>query len=104
MQKFRIWVLIRVLIAFFIALTPGFLSGICHADDLPDYMDVIVGMATAPSPAQVADQNVLDLDLARFGIYVTAQPKFQKTFLAPHPVLVAHFSNQDCTPTPHPSS
>ncbi len=94
MQKFRIWVLIRVLIAFFIALTPGFLSGICHADDLPDYMDVIVGMGAAPSPAQVAEQNVLDLDLAMFGIYDTAQAKFQKNFLAQHPVIMALFSNQ----------
>src|SRR5260370_39968364 len=90
MQKFRI----RVLIAFFLALTPGFLSSICNADDLPDYMDVIVGMGTAPSPAQVAEQNVLDLDLAMFGIYDTAQAKFQKNFLAQHPVIMALFSNQ----------
>jgi hypothetical protein len=90
MQKFSL----RLLIAFFVALTPSYLCGICRADNLPDYMDVIVGNAATPSPAQVAEQNVLDLDLAMFAIYDTAQARFQKSFIAQHPVIMALFSNQ----------
>ena len=37
---------------------------------------------------------MLNLDLAMFGIYDDAQAKFQKNFLAQHPVIMALFSNQ----------
>jgi hypothetical protein len=46
------------------------------------------------SKSQVAEQNVLALDSAMFGLYDDAQMKFQKNFLAQHPVIMALFSNQ----------
>ena len=65
-----------------------------RAADLPDYMKVIVGEAPPASAADVANQNVLALDLAMFGLYDDAQAKFQKNFLSEHPVVLALFSNQ----------
>ncbi|MGC2495211.1 hypothetical protein [Candidatus Binatus sp.] len=62
--------------------------------DLPDYMDVIVGKGAPASKSQVAQQNVLALDIAMFGLYDEAQAKFQKNFLAEHPVIMGLFSNQ----------
>lgn len=61
---------------------------------LPDYMNVIAGDGTEASKAAVADQNVLDLDIAMFGLYDDALAKFQKNLLAQHPVILALFSNQ----------
>lgn len=61
---------------------------------LPDYMNVIAGDGTEASKAAVADQNVLDLDIAMFGLYDEALAKFQKNLLAQHPVILALFSNQ----------
>ena len=64
------------------------------AQDLPDYMDVIVGSGAPSTKTQVAEQNVLALDIAMFGLYDDAQMKFQKNFLAQRPVIMALFSNQ----------
>src|SRR5712692_2547080 len=90
MHKFSI----RVLIAFLVALlTPSYLA-VCHADKLPDYMDVIVGNGAPMSKAEAGEQNLLALDLAMFGLYDDAQTKFQKNFRAQHPVIMALFSNQ----------
>jgi hypothetical protein len=61
---------------------------------LPDYMNVIVGNGAPAAKSQVAEQNVLALDIAMFGLYDDAQAKFQKNFLAQHPVIMALFSNQ----------
>jgi hypothetical protein len=61
---------------------------------LPDYMNVIVGKGAPATKSQVAEQNVLALDIAMFGLYDDAQAKFQKTFLTQHPVIMALFSNQ----------
>jgi len=61
---------------------------------LPDYMDVIVGNGAPAAKTAVAEQNVLALDIAMFGLYDDAQAKFQKNFLAQHPVIMALFSNQ----------
>src|SRR5208283_798452 len=61
---------------------------------LPDYMNVIVGNGAPTTKSQVAEQNVLALDIAMFGLYDDAQAKFQKNFLAQHPVIMALFSNQ----------
>src|SRR5271156_3021060 len=65
-----------------------------RAADLPDYMKVIVGDAPPASATDVANQNVLALDLAMFGLYDDAQAKFQKNFLSEHPIILALFSNQ----------
>src|SRR5271163_2267806 len=64
------------------------------AQALPDYMDVIVGNGAPATKSQVAEQNVLALDLAMFGLYNDAQAKFQKNFLSEHPIILALFSNQ----------
>src|ERR1700682_2134626 len=64
---------------------------------LPDYMDVIVGSAAPSTKSQVAEQNVLALDIAMFVLYDEAQMKFQKNFLGQHPVIMALFSNQGGT-------
>ena len=64
------------------------------AQSLPDYMNVIVGKGAPATKSQVAEQNVLALDIAMFGLYDDAQAKFQKNFLTQHPVIMALFSNQ----------
>jgi hypothetical protein len=68
-------------------------GGRVAAQNLPDYIDVIVGTAAPQSSTSVAEQNVLALDLAMFPIYDDAQVKFQKNFLSEHPVIMALFSN-----------
>ena len=64
------------------------------ADDLPDYMNIVVGKNAPATKAQVADDNLLNLDIAMFGIYDEGKAKAQKNFLAEHPVILALFSNQ----------
>jgi len=61
---------------------------------LPDYMDVIVGDQTPETAADVATNNVLNLDIAMFGLYDDALAKFQKNMMAQHPIILALFSNQ----------
>jgi len=61
---------------------------------LPDYMNVIVGDEKTESKVQSADQNVLALDLAMFGIYDDALARYQANFMAQHPIIMALFSNQ----------
>lgn len=90
----------RLLVAFTASLIIGVAIGgpanTQSASDqgLPDYMNVIVGNGAPVTKSHVAEQNVLALDLAMFGIYDDAQAKFQKNFLAEHPVIMALFSNQ----------
>jgi hypothetical protein len=69
------------------------------AEKLPDYMSVIVGNGSPMTKAEAAEQSVLGLDIAMFGIYDDAQRKFQKNFLAQHPVIMGLFSNQGGTLT-----
>lgn len=95
---YKLRVSIRYVLAFLLIFS---LSGIAScvaasASDsgLPDYMNVIAGNSTELSKAAVADQNVLDLDIAMFGLYDDALAKFQKNLLAQHPVILALFSNQ----------
>ena len=90
----------RLAVAFALSLIVGFAIGgraiaqSASDQSLPDYMNVIVGNGAAATKSQVAEQNVLALDIAMFGIYDDAQAKFQKNFLAQHPVIMALFSNQ----------
>ena len=62
--------------------------------NLPDYMKVIVGDFPPTTQANLATQNVLELNLAMMGIYDNALKKYQKTFLAQHPVILALFTGQ----------
>ena len=62
--------------------------------NLPDYMKVIVGDFPPTTKADLATQNVLELDLAMFGLYDDALAKYKRNFLAQHPVILALFSNQ----------
>lgn len=64
------------------------------AASLPNYMDVIVGDQPPVSSEELADQNLLDLDLAMFGMYDDALARFQANFMAQHPIVMALFSNQ----------
>jgi hypothetical protein len=88
----------RILIAFALSLIINFAINVRAnaqiGSDLPDYMDVIVGSAATETKTQVAEQNLLALDIAMFGLYDDAQAKFQKNFRAQHPVVMALFSNQ----------
>ena len=61
------------------------------APSLPSYMDVIVGDLPPLTSEELADQNLLALDLAMFGIYDDALTKFQANFLAQHPIVMALF-------------
>jgi hypothetical protein len=65
-----------------------------NAASLPSYMDVIAGDQPPLSSEKLANQNLLDLDLAMFGIYDDALAKYQANFMAQHPVIMALFSNQ----------
>ena len=86
--------------AFALSLIVSFASGgranaqSASDQSLPDYMNVIVGNGAPATKSQVAEQNVLALDIAMFGMYDDAQAKFQNNFLAQHPVIMALFSNQ----------
>ncbi len=90
----------RLPVAFALSLIVSFAIGgrakaqSASDQSLPDYMDVIVGNGAPATKSQVAEQNVLALDIAMFGMYDDAQAKFQKNFLAQHPVIMALFSNQ----------
>ena len=93
MQKFPVRALIAFVVAIVSSLTPSHTS-VCRAEEVPDYMGVIVGNGAPMSKTEAAEQNLLALDLAMFPIYDSAQAKFQKNFLAQHPVIMALFSNQ----------
>lgn len=62
--------------------------------NLPDYMKVIVGDLPPTTQTDLATQNVLELNPAMMGIYDNALKKYQKTFLARHPVILALFTGQ----------
>ncbi|MGO9605230.1 MAG: hypothetical protein ACLQAT_17885 [Candidatus Binataceae bacterium] len=91
---------LRILILCAVSLAIGYASvTVCSAASasdpgVPDYMNVIVGNETPSSQTQVADQNVLALDLAMFGIYDDSLQRSQANFMAQHPIIMALFSNQ----------
>jgi hypothetical protein len=82
------------LLAVGLTLALALVSARSFAGDLPDYMNIIVGNGAPATKAQVADENLLALDIAMFGIYDEGKLKAQKNFLAVHPVILALFSNQ----------
>src|ERR1700731_910912 len=93
MRKFKF----RFRVLLVCSLIVNFAIGRANAQsgaELPDYMSVIVGNGAPATKSQVAEESVLALDLAMFGLYDEAQAKFQKNFLAVHPVIMALFSNQ----------
>ena len=57
----------------------------------PAYMDIITGR-TSQTETQVAEQNVLALNVAMFGYYDRALKVYQRNLLAQHPVILALFS------------
>jgi hypothetical protein len=62
-----------------------------HAQGLPAYMQPIEGVTTT-SPADVANNNILALNAAMFGLYDGAARIFQRNILAKHPVILGLFS------------
>ena len=93
MRKFKFRFRVLLVCSLIVNLTLGRANAQSGAE-LPDYMSVIVGNGAPAAKSQVAEQNVLALDIAMFGLYDEAQAKFQKNFLAVHPVIMALFSNQ----------
>jgi len=96
MMKIRMsvrYAFVLAMISCFAAIGTSFAAS---ASDLklPDYMNIIVGNGAPVATAEAADQSVLDLDIAMFGLYDDASAKFQKNLLAQHPVILALFSNQ----------
>jgi hypothetical protein len=59
--------------------------------DKPAHLSVIVGQA-ATTPARVAEENVLALNVAMFSYYDRALNLYQQRLLAQHPVILALFS------------
>ena len=68
----------------------GFASS-APAQTPPAYMDVIIGRDKT-TPAQVAQDNVLALNVAMFGYYDRALKLYQERLLAQHPVILGLFS------------
>ena len=93
-MKCRLLVTLMLPLIFSFAAVGPSVAQTTPSPALPDYMNVIVGNGGLSPKSQVAEQNVLALDLAMFGLYDDAQMKFQKNFLAEHPVIMALFSNQ----------
>jgi hypothetical protein len=62
-----------------------------RAADLPAYLRELVG-TPAPSPGEIATQNVLQLNTTMFDLYGNAAAIFKKNILASHPVILALFS------------
>ena len=93
-SKFRLAVALILLVIINFAIGSRANAQSASDQSLPDYMSVIVGNGAPATKAHVAEQNVLALDIAMFGLYDDAQAKFQKNFLAQHPVIMALFSNQ----------
>ena len=62
-----------------------------RAQTPPAYMNVILGHATT-TKAQVAEENVLALNVAMFGYYDRALRLYQQQLLAQHAVILALFS------------
>ena len=92
--RFRLLTALTLLLILNLSSIRPSIAETAASQTLPNYMDVIVGNGVSSSKSQVAEQNVLALDIAMFGLYDDAQTKFQKNFLAQHPVIMALFSNQ----------
>jgi hypothetical protein len=92
--RFRLLTALTLLLILNLSSIRPSIAETASSQTLPNYMDVIVGNGVSSSKSQVAEQNVLALDSAMFGLYDDAQMKFQKNFLAQHPVIMALFSNQ----------
>jgi hypothetical protein len=92
--RFRLLTAMALLLILNLSSIRPSIAETASSQTLPKYMDVIVGNGVSSSKTQVAEQNVLALDIAMFGLYDDAQMKFQKNFLAQHPVIMALFSNQ----------
>lgn len=73
------------------AVLAAFAPCAARADQVPSYMNVIVGHP-ATTKQEVAEQNVLALDLAMFGYYDQALAIYKQNILAQHPVIMALFS------------
>ena len=92
--RFRLLTALTLLLILNLSSIRPSIAETASSQTLPNYMDVIVGDGGSSSKSQVAEQNVLALDIAMFGLYDDAQKKFQTNFLAQHPVIMALFSNQ----------
>src|SRR5256885_233121 len=63
-----------------------------RAAEVPDYLKAISGTPTAPSAADLATKNVLQLNTSMFSLYENAGAVFRRNILAQHPVILALFT------------
>jgi len=75
----------------FTAMFPALFAAPARAQDVPDYMNVIVGHP-ATTKAELAQHDVLALNDAMFGFYDDSLHLFQKNMMAQHPVILLLFS------------
>lgn len=66
-------------------------GAVARAQAPPAYMNLITAHPGVTGQ-QVAEQNVLDLNVAMFGYYDRALKQYQQNLLAQHPVILALFS------------
>ena len=62
-----------------------------RAADLPDYFKVLSNTPNT-SPAEIANRNVLQLNISMFALYDNSLQIFQKNILAQHPVILGLFT------------
>ncbi len=91
----RAHVMLRGRLAAALVLTPTLVLGFgvaARAQAPPAYMDLIMGQASAPPP-QVGEQDVLALNVAKFGFYERALKLYRQRLLEQHPVILGLFSS-----------
>jgi hypothetical protein len=74
-------------------IAAGLAAGPASAQNagLPDYLSTISG-TTPPAPAELANKNVLQLNVSMFALYDNAGQTFRRNILAKHPIILALFS------------
>jgi hypothetical protein len=62
-----------------------------HAAEVPPYLKPIIGTQTT-NPAEIATNDILQLNASMFELYDASGKIFQKNFLAQHPLILGLFS------------
>lgn len=66
-------------------------SASAQSGNLPDYLKNISG-TTAPTPPELANRDVLQLNTTMFALYDNAARTFRRNIMANHPIILALFS------------
>jgi hypothetical protein len=86
------WTAVKLVCASVIAVGAFASIPTSQAADVPDYLKAISGTATPPSATDIANRNVLQLNVSMFSLYDAAGQTFRKNILANHPLILALFS------------